>query len=155
VVEVKVIIQGGKATPAPPLGPAVAPLGVNVGQLVAKINEKTKAFDGIEVPVKVIVNPDKSFDIEVGSPAVAALIKKELGVEKGAGKRLEETCGDLKMDQVVKIAKMKKDLLLAKDEKSLVNQIIGTCVSVGCTVDGKDPRELQKEIIEGKIKVAL
>ena len=155
MVEVKIIVPGGKATPAPPLGPAIAPLGVNVSQVVAKINEKTKQFDGIEVPVKVRVNPDKSFEIDVGSPAVAALIKKELGIEKGAGKRKEATCGDLKMEQVLKIAKMKKDSLLTKDEKSVVNQIIGTCVSVGCTIEGKDPKEVHKEIREGKIKIAL
>jgi large subunit ribosomal protein L11 len=153
--EVKTIVPGGKATPAPPLGPALAPLGVNMMQVVAKINEKTKAFDGVEVPIKVIVNADKSFDVEVGSPAVAALIKKELKIEKGAGKRKEASCGDLKMAQVLKIAKMKKDFLLAYDSKALVNQIVGTCVSVGCTVEGRDPREVQKDIIDGKISVTL
>ncbi len=152
--ELKVIVSGGKANPGPPLGPAVAPLGVNVGQLVAKINEATKNFEGVEVPVKIIVKADKSFDIEVGSPAVPALLKKELGIEKGAGNR-EAPCGDIAMDKLVKIAKMKKDTLMAKDDKALVNQVLGTCVSIGCTVEGKKPQEIQKEIREGKRKVAL
>ena len=154
MTKVNALVQGGSATAGPPLGPALAPLGVNVGQVVAKINEATKDYSGIEVPVTVIVNPDKTFNIEVGSPAVAALIKKELGVEKGAGNR-EAPCGDLSLDAVIKIAKMKKDQLLTRDEKAMINQVIGTCVSVGCTVNGKNPREVQKEILEGKIQVSL
>jgi len=105
MTDVKLLVPGGKATAGPPLGPTLAPMGINVKDVVAKINEATKDFGGVEVPVKVTVNPDKSYDIEVGSPAVAALIKKELGLEKGAGDRTV-ACGDLKIDQVVKIANM-------------------------------------------------
>ena len=152
--ELKVIVPGGKATPGPPLGPAVAPLGVNVGQLVAKLNEKTKPFEGIEVPVKIIVNADRSFEIEVGTPAVPALLKKELGTDKGAGNK-DSSCGDLTMDKIVKVAKMKKDSLMANSDIALVNQVLGTCVSMGATVEGKKPREIQKEILAGKRKISL
>lgn len=152
--ELKVIVPGGKATPGPPLGPAIAPLGVNVGQLVAKLNEKTKPFDGIEVPVKIIVKADKSFEIEVGSPAVPALLKKELGTDKGAGNR-EAACGDLSLDKVVKIAKMKKEILMANSDIAFVNQVLGTCVSMGATVEGMKPRDVQKELISGKRKISL
>lgn len=139
----KLIVEGGKATPGPPLGPSLAPLGVNVGQVVAKINEQTKPFEGIKVPVTVEVKPDKSYTIKVGSPSVSALIKKELGIEAGAGKRKEAACGDLKMEQIIKIAKLKKKDVIAKSDAAVVKQVIGTCVSVGCTVDGKDPKEVK------------
>ena len=77
---IEVLVEGGKASAGPPLGPALGPLGVNVMQVVNAINEKTKHFDGMKVPVKVIVDPKtKGFEIEVGTPPVTALILKELG----------------------------------------------------------------------------
>ena len=83
--KVDVMVEGGKATPAPPLGPALAPLGVNIGAIVEEINKKTSSFKGMQVPVTVNVNDDKSFEIKVGIPPVSALIKKELVLEKGSG----------------------------------------------------------------------
>ena len=65
---VEAMVEGGKATAGPPLGPALGPKGVNIGQVVAKINEQTKAFAGMKVPIKVIINDDKSFEIKVGIP---------------------------------------------------------------------------------------
>ena len=82
--ELKVMVDGGKASAGAPLGPALGPTGVNIGQVVAKINEKTAAYTGMKVPIKVIINRDKSFEIEVGSPPISALIIKEAGVQKGA-----------------------------------------------------------------------
>ena len=92
---VKALVDGGKATPGPPLGPALGPLGVNVGQIVAKINEKTTAFEGMKVPVRIIVDKKtKQFDVEVGIPPVSALIRKQLGLEKGAKTAGKEVGGD-------------------------------------------------------------
>ena len=148
---IEVLVEGGKANAGPPLGPALGPLGVNVMQVVNAINEKTKHFDGMKVPVKVIVDPKtKSFEIEVGTPPVTALILKELGIEKGSGNPREEKVGNLSMDQVIKIAKMKYGDLLGKDLKSKVKEVIGSCVSIGVNVEGKSPKEVQKEIDEGK-----
>ena len=78
--KVEAMVDGGRATAGPPLGPALGPKGVNIGQVIAKINEKTKAFDGMKVPVTVIINDDKSFDIKVGTPPMSALIKAELNI---------------------------------------------------------------------------
>ncbi len=148
---IEVLVEGGKANAGPPLGPALGPLGVNVMQVVNAINEKTKHFDGMKVPVKVIVDPKtKSFEIEVGTPPVTALILKELGIEKGSGNPREEKVGNLSMDQVIKIAKMKYGDLLGKDLKSKVKEVIGSCISIGVNVEGKSPKEVQKEIDEGK-----
>lgn len=91
-ITIPALVEGGKATAGPPLGPALGPLGVNIGQIIAEINEKTKAYNGITVPVKVIVDKDsKKFEVEVGSPPTSALIKKELGITKGRQGIQEET----------------------------------------------------------------
>jgi len=83
---VEALIEGGKATAGPPLGPALGPLGVNVLAIVNKINELTKPYSGMKVPVKIHVNVDtKEFEVEVGVPTTSALIVKELGIEKGSG----------------------------------------------------------------------
>ncbi|MEM3421367.1 MAG: 50S ribosomal protein L11 [Candidatus Hadarchaeum sp.] len=148
---VKVMVEGGKANPGPPLGPALGPLGVNVAQVVAKINEATSSFAGMKVPVTVVVKKKtKEFSIEVGSPPTAALIKKELGLEKGAKTPGSEVVGNLSLAQVVKIAKLKSGTSLAKTLRSAVKEVLGTCVSLGVTVDGKSAKEVQREIDEGK-----
>jgi large subunit ribosomal protein L11 len=145
-----VLVDGGKATPGPPLGPALGPMGVNVIQVVNAINEKTKAFAGMKVPVTLIVDSKtKAFEIKVGTPPVSALILKELGLEKGSGSPKATKVGDLKVEQVQKIAEMKKDSMLGKDKKSRFREVVGTCVSMGITVDGKDPKEIMKEIDKG------
>ena len=149
-ITINALVSGGKATAGPPLGPALGPTGVNIGQVIAKINEKTKDFAGIDVPVKVIVDPStKEFEIEVGTPPTSALIKKELGIEKGAGNR-DGVAGDLSLEQAVKIAKMKMDSLGTPSLKNAVLEVIGTCVSMGVNVNGKSPKEITKEIKEGK-----
>ncbi|HDI07263.1 MAG TPA: 50S ribosomal protein L11 [Candidatus Bathyarchaeota archaeon] len=148
---VEVLVSGGQATAGPPLGPALGPLGVNVLAIVNKINELTKDFSGMKVPVKVTVDPEtKEFEITVGTPTTSALIVSELKIKKGSGKPSTEKVGDLSMEQVVRIAKLKRPQLLAKTLKAAAKEVLGSCVSMGVTVDGKDPREVQKEIDEGK-----
>ncbi|MCD6461858.1 MAG: 50S ribosomal protein L11 [Thermoplasmata archaeon] len=148
---VEVLVDGGKATPGPPLGPALGPLGVNIVEIVKVINEKTKAFQGMKVPVKLVIDPKtKDFEVTVGTPPATALIKKELGLDKGAHNPRTEFVGDLTMEQVLKIADMKGDSLYGKDKKERAKTIVGTCVSMGVTVDGKNPREVIKLIDEGK-----
>ncbi len=147
---VEILIDGGKATPGPPLGPALGPLGINMMQVVEQINQKTADFDGMKVPVKIIVDSStKEFEVEVGTPPTTALIKDELKIEKGSQDPGLEKVADLKMEQALKIARMKFDTLLSPDYKNAAKEIIGTCVSMGITVEGKDPREVQKEVDEG------
>jgi large subunit ribosomal protein L11 len=147
---VEVIISGGQATAAPPLGPALGPLGVNIVAIVNKINEATKAYAGMKVPVKIAVDTeDKTFEVTVGTPTASALIVAELKIEKGSGTPNTVKAGDLTMDQMVKIAKIKGPQLLASTVKDATKELLGTCVSMGVTVEGKDPREVQKEIDSG------
>lgn len=146
---VEALVDGGRASAGPPLGPALGPKGVNIGQVIAKINEKTKAFEGMKVPVKVLINDDKTFDIKVGTPPMSALIKGELGVDSGAHNAKTEKVGNLTLDQAKKVATMKQDDLLGADLKARVLEVAGNCVSVGVTIDGKDPRVFTKDMKAG------
>jgi large subunit ribosomal protein L11 len=148
---VEALVNGGQATAGPPLGPALGPLGVNVLAIVNKINEVTSDYSGMKVPVKISVDTDnKEFEVTVGTPTTSALLVSELGVTKGSGVPNTEKVGDLSLEQVVKIAKMKSADVLSRDLKAAVKEILGTGVSMGVMVEGKDPREVQKEIDEGK-----
>ncbi|QHN08321.1 50S ribosomal protein L11 [Methanothermobacter sp. THM-2] len=147
---VEILIDGGKATPGPPLGPAIGPLGINMMQVVEEINRKTADFEGMKVPVKIIVDTDtRDFEVEVGTPPTTALIMDELKIEKGSQDPGMDKIADISMEQVLKIARMKFDALLSNDYKRAVKEIMGTCVSMGVTVNGKDPREVQKEVDQG------
>ncbi len=144
---IDILVSGGQANAGPPLGPALGPLGLNILSVVNKINELTKDYSGMRVPVKIAADPeDKSFEVTVGTPTSSALIVSELNIEKGSGTPHEEKVGDLTMDQVIRIAKIKLPQLLAQNLKNGIKEILGTCVSMGVTVNGKDPREIQKEI---------
>ena len=162
-ISIKALVEGGKAVPGPPLGPALAVHKVNIGQVIAAINDKTNEFKGITVPVEVAIDPaDKSFEIKVWTPPVSALIKKELKVEKlaltpwttppvkeGEAPKPPFT-GNLDFDAVVKIAKSKLDALGTRSLKNAVKQVLGTCVSSGCTVEGRNPKEIIREVSAGK-----
>ena len=148
---VEALVSGGQATAGPPLGPALGPLGVNVLAIVNKINEITADYSGMKVPVKISVDTDnKEFEVSVGTPTTSALLVSELGVTKGSGVPNTEKIGDLSLEQIIRIAKVKSDDVLARDLKASVKEVLGTGVSMGVTVEGKDPREVQKEINEGK-----
>lgn len=148
---VDILIEGGKATAAPPLGPALGPTGVNIGQVIAAINAKTAAYKGMQVPVKVVVDTvAKTFEISIGTPPASALIKKESGLEKGSGNPKADLVADLKIEQIIKIALMKEGDLLGKDVKEKVLEIIGTCQSMGVMVEGVPAPQAIALVKEGK-----
>ncbi|MBW2970600.1 50S ribosomal protein L11, partial [Candidatus Woesearchaeota archaeon] len=148
---IEVLIEGGKATAAPPLGPALGPLGVNIGQVVAEINNKTAGFKGMQVPVKVSVDTDtKEFSISVGTPPTSQLVKKEANIDKGSSNPVEYKVADLKIEQIIKIAKMKESALLGKDLKAKVKEIIGTCRSMGVMVEGMAAADAIDAVNQGK-----
>ena len=148
---VELLISGGQANAGPPMGPALGPLGINIMAVVNKINELTKDYAGMKVPVKISVDTeDKTFEVSIGTPTASALIVSELKIEKGSGTPNTAKVGDLSMEQVVRIAKIKRPELLAQTLKGAAKEMLGTCVSIGVTVEGKDPREVQKEVDSGK-----
>jgi large subunit ribosomal protein L11 len=153
---ISALVTGGEASAGPPLGPALGPMGVNVLQVVNTINDKTKDFSGMKVPVKVEVDPDtKKFAVEVGVPPTAALINKEAGVNKGSGTAGTTFAGNIGIEGAIKIAKMKLDSSYAKDVKGAVKEVIGTCVSLGMQVDNKPAKEIYADIQAGKYDEAL
>jgi len=146
---IEILVEGGKASGGPPLGPAIGPLGLNINEVVNAINQKTAEFEGMKIPVKVTVDTDtKEYEISVGSPPTSALIKKELGLEKGTGDGTP--VGNLTFDQLIKITNMKREQLISDSKKSAVKEIIGTCASMGVTIDGKSAKEITGEIDQGK-----
>jgi len=145
---VEALVPGGKASAGPPLGPALGPLGVNVAQVVAKINEQTKDLNGMQVPVKILVKSRTEFEIEVGTPPTSALIIKEMGLEKGTGDKT--VVGNLTMEQVLKIANIKRRGLLSKSLKNAAREVIGTAGSVGATIEGMPSKEAQMAVASGK-----
>lgn len=148
---IEALVDAGKATAGAPLGPALGPKGVNIMQVINAINDKTKQFQGMKVPVKITIDPKtKDFDVSVGTPPASSLIMREVNAEKGSGSPSKTKIGNLTVDQAVKIAKMKFDSMLGKDLKKKTKEIIGTCTSIGVTVEGKTPKQTLKEIDEGK-----
>jgi large subunit ribosomal protein L11 len=145
------LVTGGEATAGPPLGPALGPMGVNILQIISAINEQTKEFKGMKIPVSVLVDADtKKWEIEVGIPSASALLLKDAGIQKGSGTSGTEWVGEVSVDMIAKIAKVKLETSYASSLKSVAKQIVGTCVSLGIKVEGKTPKEFTAEIDEGK-----
>ena len=148
---VETLVSGGRATAGPPLGPVLGPLGVNVLAVVNSINEITKQYAGMKVPVKIMVDTEtKKFEVSIGIPTTSALIVSELGVEKGSSTPNTQKIGNLSMAQVLKVAKVKQPKLLAGNLKTAAKEVLGSCVSMGVLVEEKDPRDVQKEVDDGK-----
>ncbi len=147
---IEVLVPGGEADPGPPLGPELGPTPVDVQAVVAEINDRTEAFDGTEVPVTVEYEDDGSFSIDVGVPPTAELIKDEAGFETGSGRPQEEFVADLSVNQVAQIAEQKQSDLLSYDLRNAAKEVVGTCVSLGVTVEGEDPREFKAKVDAGE-----
>jgi large subunit ribosomal protein L11 len=136
--EIKKVIKlqapGGKATPAPPIGPALGQHGVNIGQFVSQFNERTREFNGTIVPVEISVYSDRSFDFIVKSPPAAVLLKMEAGLAKGSGVPNKEKVGKVTRAQVRKISETKFKDLNAYDLEHADRIIEGTARSMGIEV---------------------
>jgi large subunit ribosomal protein L11 len=150
-VVVQALVTGGSASGGPPIGPAVGPTGINIKDVVDVINEKTMMFKGLTVPVRIECDTEtKQFKIFVETPATASLLLKELGLEKGSEDPGEKKIGDLTLDQVIEVARSKLDIFLDKTFKAAVKTVLGTAVSIGATVEGEEPRVIQKRIDNGE-----
>ena len=147
---IELLVPGGEANPGPPLGPELGPTPVDVQAVVQQINEDTAAFDGTEVPVTITYEEDGSFEIEVGVPPTAALIKDEAGFETGSGEPQKDFVADLSVEQVRKIAEQKLPDLLAYDLKNAAKEVVGTCASLGVTIEGEDAREFKAKVDAGE-----
>ena len=149
-MKVKLIVEGGKMQPGPAVSQQLGPMGINLGKVIKDVNEATKGFSGMKVPVEIDVNAKtKNFIINVFSPPVSELIKKELALEKGSGQPNKIKVGNIAFERLVAIAKMKMPSLLAKDTKSAIKLVVGSCVSLGVLIDNKEPKDINIEIDSG------
>lgn len=151
---IELLVEGGEATAGPPLGPALGPTDINVGEVVGAINEETADFEGTEVPVTVTVE-DGEYEIDVGLPPTSALIKDELGFDTGSGRPQAEFVADMSAEELKKVAEMKADDLLSYDTKNAAKEIAGSCVCLGVRIEGEDPREAARRIDEGEFDDVL
>ncbi len=150
------IVSGGEATGGPPIGPALGPLGVNIMAIVNKINEQTAEYRGVKVPVDVTVDTDtKAFKVKVGMLSTYALITQALGIQKGSQTPNTSFVGDLTFDQLVDIARRKREGLFASSLKAAVREILGSCQSMGVTIDGKPVNEVQALVGSGEYDARL
>jgi len=147
---IEVLVPGGEANPGPPLGPELGPTPVNVQDVVQQINDETAAFDGMEVPVTVEYEDDGSFTISVGVPPTAELVKDEAGFETGSGEPQKNFVADLTVEQVKKIAEQKSSDLLSYDSFNAAKEVVGTCTSLGVTIEGNNPREFKQRMEDGE-----
>ncbi len=148
---VSALVVGGEATAGAPLGPALGPLGVNVMAIVKQINDMTKDYAGMRVPVKVNVDTGtKQFTVEVGIPTSSALIVKESGAAKGAATPKTASAGNLTVDQLIKIAGVKMPQSYGSTTKSVCLEVAGSCVSMGITIEGKPAKEFIAEVKQNK-----
>jgi large subunit ribosomal protein L11 len=146
---VEVLVPGGRANPGPPLGPSLGPLGINIKKVVDEINKKTAEYNGMTVPVKIRVDASKNFTVEVGTPPTSALILAEAKVEKGSGTPNTVQVGNVTMDQVLSVVAKKKDAFLSYTKKNAAKEVIGTCVSMGITIEGKKAKDIYADINAG------
>ena len=150
------IVNGGEATGGPPIGPALGPLGVNIMSVVATINEMTAEYKGVPVPVDVTIDTDsKEHKVKVGMLSTFALITQAIGIAKGSPTPNTEYVGNLTFEQVKNIARRKRDGILASTLKSAVKEIVGSCQSMGVTVDDHPAMEVQSLIVAGEYDSVL
>ncbi len=132
---IKLQIEAGKATPAPPVGPALGGSGVNIMQFVKEFNDRTASQAGFIIPVVITVYKDKSFEFITKVPPVAVLIKKAAKIEKGSGKPNKEKVAKLTKDQVKAIAEQKMPDLNAASLEAAMSMVAGTARAMGVTVE--------------------
>jgi large subunit ribosomal protein L11 len=150
-MNIKLLIDAGGMKPGPALSQKLGPTGINVNQVITKVNEATKKFEGMKVPVEVDIDlQTKNIEIKVSSPPASGLLKKEAGIDKGSGIPSKTKVGNLSIEQIISVAKAKFPNLLSRTIKTAVKEIVGTCVSLGILIENKSPAEVQLEVDAGK-----
>jgi len=148
-MKINLLVEGGSMQPGPALSQKIGPLGVNMGQIIQQINQATGDFKGMKVPVEVDINPNtQEISIEVFSPPVSELVKKELNLEKGSGEQKKVQVGNASVEQIISISKTKLPNLISKDLKAAVKEVVGSCVSLGVLIESKSAKDFMEELPE-------
>ena len=150
-MKIKLLVDGGSMKPGPALSQKLGPAGISINKVIEKVNQETASFNGMQVPVEIEVDlGTKEFEIQVFSPPVSGLLKKEAGVQTGSGLQKKNKIANLSIEQIINVAKQKQANLLCKDLKASVKTVIGSCVSLGILVENMEPSAVEKLIDEGK-----
>ena len=148
---IKLLVEGGKMSPGPAVAQQLGPMGINMGKVISDVNEATKEFAGVTVPVHLTVNAEtKEVSIKVLSPPTSELIKKALHLEKASGARIKQKVGNFAIEQVIEVAKAKHASMLSNEFIASVKSVIGTCQALGVLIENQDTKEIMSAIIEGK-----
>jgi len=156
-MRIKLLVEGGNMKPGPALSQKLGPIGVNINQIIQKVNDATKNFNGLKVPVELDIDTSTKelTEINVFSPPVSELLKKELGIEKGSGIQKKMQVANASIEQVILIAKTKLPNLLCKDLKAAVKTVIGSCVSLGILIENKPASEVAQQVEAGKYDIEI
>jgi large subunit ribosomal protein L11 len=147
---IKLLVDGGEMKPGPIVGQKLGPIGVNIGAVISDVNKATAEFKGTKVPVTLDVDPKtKKFKVEVSSPPTSELLKKEMGLESGSGDHKKNKVANISIEQVIKVTKIKFPNMLAREFKSAVKSVIGSCISLGILVENKIGNEIERDIENG------
>ena len=147
---IKLLVDGGEMKPGPVVGQKLGPIGINIGQVISDVNKATAEFKGTKVPISLDIDPKtKKFKVEVSSPPTSELLKKELGLEAGSGDHKKNKIANASIELVIKVAKVKHPNMLAREFKSAVKSVVGSCASLGILVENKVGKELERDIEEG------
>ena len=148
---IKLLVEGGNMTPGPAIAQQLGPMGINIGQVISKVNSATSEFKGVTVPVHLTVDAGtKEFTIKVLSPPTSELLKKELGIEKASAERMKQKVGNLAIEQVIAVSKAKHDSMLSNEFIATVKSVVGTCQALGVLIENKEPQEVMEDIKAGK-----
>ncbi|MEM4703081.1 MAG: 50S ribosomal protein L11 [Candidatus Pacearchaeota archaeon] len=149
-MQTKLLVDAGEMKPGPALSQKLGPLGINIGKVISEVNNATKEFTGMKVPVILDIDTKtKGIKVKVLTPSVSALLKREIGIEKGSPMPNQIKVANIPIELVIKIAKIKEKDMLVSSFKSAVKTVIGSCQSLGILIESRDPKELLKEIEEG------
>lgn len=150
-MQIKLLVDGGAMKPGPALSQKMGPLGMNMGKIIADVNKATAEFKGIKVPAVLDINTKtKEFTVQVFTPPTAELLKKEIGLEKGSPQPNKIKTGNIPIEIVIKVAKIKEKDMMVNGMNEAVDSVLGTCMSLGLLVEGKVPNEVISDVKEGK-----
>src|SRR3989344_5771289 len=154
--KIDMMVEGGAAKADASLSQKLGPLKINIPDVLKKVNEKTAAFKGMKIPVKLLVDPQtKEVEITVGTPPVSELLKGELKLSKGSGTPNKEKIANIAIEQLIKVFKMKQDSMLDRTTKDAVKSLAGSCNSLGILVEGTDSHTFTLDVNAGKYDTIL
>lgn len=148
-MQIKLLVGAGEMKPGPALSQKLGPLGINIGKVISEVNNATREFAGMKVPVLLEIDKTKNISVKVLTPSVSELLKKEAGIEKGSPMPNKIKVANIPIETVIKIAKLKEKDMFVKDFKAAVKSVLGSCSSLGILVESKEPKQVIREIEQG------